>query len=164
MAVSILSGLRSKVVLPRGDEGPGWQSNPREPSRSVAVSTRLVLLEVRFRPSIQQGYDFEVELEFEERPTGDSETGLPNSGNPTITLSFPVSGKEVALLTGLANRNFRLSGRVPEERDSYDQIRSAFADLAYQYEDLVFQLSEAQSNSRDTTQQALAYRDSLQAS
>jgi len=136
----------------------------REPSRALVVSTRLVLTEVRLRPSVRQGYDFEVQLEFEELPLGESGEE-PESGNPRIVLGLPVKGNEVALLTGLTNREFRASGKVPEHRVTYDELQQSYADLVYQFSDLVYRLDEAKSESEESTREALnSCRDYLQAS
>jgi hypothetical protein len=162
MSVSVLAGLRNRMAPPRED-GKSTRYLDREPSRSLVVSTRLVLTEVRLRPSTSHGFDLEAQLHFEEQISGESGEE-PESGNPKIVLGVPIKGNEVALLVGMTSRDFRTSGFVPEHRLTYDEIQQRYADLVYQFNDLLFRLSEAQSESEENTREALnSCRDYLQA-
>lgn len=162
MTVSVFAGLRGRMAPPRQD-GKSTRYLDREPSRALRVSTRLVLTEVRFSRSIRHGYDLEVLLVLEERPYGESGEE-PESGNPRIVLGVPVKGPESNLLVGLTGREMRAEGHVPEHRVTYDELQRRYADLVYQFDDLVFRLREAQSESEENTREALrSCRDYLEA-
>jgi hypothetical protein len=142
MSLSAIQGLRGRVSYPRRGENFIGQQPDDDPSRRVWVQTLLSLKGVEVKPTISDRFEFLAHLEFEERSNGESGEE-PESGYPKIILSIPIMGKEISLLTGLIDRAFKLTGRVPEDHVTFAQVKENYARLVYSYEDLVYQLGQA---------------------
>jgi hypothetical protein len=100
---------------------------------------------VQVRPSVQQGCDFIADLSLKETDSDIPENFRKSqSGQSEVYLSFPISGREVALLTGLVGRELELAGHQPEHVTKLLELYRENQELKEQLEELLFQLQEAQ--------------------